>query len=78
MSSRCICGAEFCYVCGAKWKTCACKPLDEENLLNQAEEFGDPGGEDWFTYALDNVLLIDEDGTIEWRVPTAAAAEEAF
>ncbi|KAI0360504.1 hypothetical protein OH77DRAFT_1516988 [Trametes cingulata] len=21
---RCICGAQFCYCCGAKWKTCSC------------------------------------------------------
>ncbi|KAI0371231.1 hypothetical protein BV20DRAFT_191557 [Pilatotrama ljubarskyi] len=21
---RCICGAQFCYSCGAKWKTCSC------------------------------------------------------
>lgn len=25
----CNCGAQFCYVCGAKWKTCGCTEIDE-------------------------------------------------
>ena len=30
---RCICGAEFCYVCGMKWKTCTCEFWDESRLI---------------------------------------------
>ena len=25
----CRCGAQFCYVCGAKWRTCSCTEDDE-------------------------------------------------
>jgi hypothetical protein len=27
----CRCGAEFCYVCGARWRTCECTEIDEAN-----------------------------------------------
>ncbi|RAL06902.1 uncharacterized protein BO97DRAFT_447229 [Aspergillus homomorphus CBS 101889] len=37
----CKCRAEFCYVCGAKWKTCACDRWDEERLVARAEEVVD-------------------------------------
>ena len=33
---RCRCGAEFCYVCGLRWKTCVCEQWDERNLLARA------------------------------------------
>ena len=41
----CRCSAEFCYLCGARWKTCECQQWDEERLLDDAErrvrnEFG--------------------------------------
>lgn len=36
--SRCRCRAEFCYVCGAKWKTCRCPRWHEERLLERAEQ----------------------------------------
>ncbi|KIY02961.1 uncharacterized protein Z520_01426 [Fonsecaea multimorphosa CBS 102226] len=31
----CKCGAQFCYSCGAKWRTCSCTEIDETN--RQAE-----------------------------------------
>lgn len=34
---RCICQAEFCYVCGQKWKNCGCSLSDEDRLLERAE-----------------------------------------
>jgi len=34
--SRCRCGAQFCYVCGARWKTCGCAHVDEARLYEQA------------------------------------------
>lgn len=34
----CLCRAEFCYSCGAKWKTCECPMFDEDALLVEAEE----------------------------------------
>ncbi|CAG8979250.1 hypothetical protein HYALB_00012891 [Hymenoscyphus albidus] len=30
----CVCGHEFCYLCGARWKTCPCDQFDEAHLLD--------------------------------------------
>lgn len=32
----CLCRAEFCYVCGARWKTCKCPQWDENRLVERA------------------------------------------
>ncbi|KAG9250615.1 uncharacterized protein F5Z01DRAFT_665335 [Emericellopsis atlantica] len=32
----CRCGAQFCYVCGEKWKTCNCEQWHENRLLDRA------------------------------------------
>lgn len=43
MSSSCRCKHQFCYVCGAKWKTCACQQWQEDHLqerLRQEEQQG--------------------------------------
>ncbi|KAM0667449.1 hypothetical protein ACQRIU_003314 [Beauveria bassiana] len=32
----CRCGAQFCYVCGEKWKTCGCQQWHENRLLDRA------------------------------------------
>lgn len=37
----CRCGAQFCYVCGAEWKTCNCPQFHEERLLERAAEVVD-------------------------------------
>lgn len=37
----CLCGAEFCYVCGTTWKQCLCPCFDEGHLLAQAEAIVD-------------------------------------
>lgn len=34
----CRCKTEFCYLCRARWKTCACTQWDERRLLAAAEE----------------------------------------
>ncbi|KAL1718306.1 hypothetical protein EV715DRAFT_188068, partial [Schizophyllum commune] len=34
----CRCGAEFCYVCSRRWKTCGCPWWDEDRLLAVREE----------------------------------------
>ncbi|KAL5604413.1 hypothetical protein BROUX41_002385 [Berkeleyomyces rouxiae] len=37
----CRCSHEFCYVCGARWKTCQCPQWDEDRLLRRAGEVVD-------------------------------------
>lgn len=37
----CRCGAQFCYVCGAEWKTCPCEQFNEEMLLERANRLVD-------------------------------------
>ncbi|KAI1471700.1 uncharacterized protein F4812DRAFT_467676 [Daldinia caldariorum] len=32
----CRCGAQFCYLCGRRWKTCVCVQWDEELLYHRA------------------------------------------
>lgn len=39
--TRCRCGAEFCYICGLKWKSCLCDAWLEENIIDRAEELVD-------------------------------------
>ncbi len=37
----CRCGAQFCYICGATWKTCLCDQWNEERLLTRANAIVD-------------------------------------
>ncbi|KAB8243547.1 hypothetical protein BDV35DRAFT_362788 [Aspergillus flavus] len=37
----CNCKAEFCYLCGKKWKTCRCAMWAERRLVARAEEIVD-------------------------------------
>ncbi|KAK4210438.1 hypothetical protein QBC37DRAFT_442729 [Rhypophila decipiens] len=32
----CRCGAQFCYVCGGKWKSCLCAQFQEDYLITRA------------------------------------------
>lgn len=34
----CLCGAQFCYVCAQRWKTCACLQWNEERLMSRANQ----------------------------------------
>jgi hypothetical protein len=36
--NSCRCGAQFCYICGERWKTCACAQWHEQRLLARANE----------------------------------------
>ncbi|KAJ3502013.1 hypothetical protein NM208_g16816 [Fusarium decemcellulare] len=40
----CLCKAEFCYVCGKRWKTCACAQWDEDRLVRRANAIVDRAG----------------------------------
>lgn len=31
----CVCGAQFCYLCGVKWKQCRCQQWDEARLVGR-------------------------------------------
>jgi len=37
----CRCGAQFCYICGARWKTCQCAQWDEPRLMHRAAQIVD-------------------------------------
>ncbi|KAF4339196.1 IBR finger domain protein [Fusarium beomiforme] len=37
----CICRAEFCYVCGERWKNCDCPQWQEERLVRRANDIVD-------------------------------------
>ncbi|KAK4204522.1 hypothetical protein QBC40DRAFT_303409 [Triangularia verruculosa] len=37
----CRCGAQFCYVCGERWKTCLCPQWEENRLLARANAIVD-------------------------------------
>ncbi|KAL5458815.1 hypothetical protein PMIN06_003134 [Paraphaeosphaeria minitans] len=37
----CVCKAQFCYVCGEKWKTCRCDVADINRIEERAEEVVD-------------------------------------
>jgi hypothetical protein len=37
----CHCKAEFCYVCGARWKTCRCEQWEERRLYDRANQILD-------------------------------------
>lgn len=34
----CHCRAQFCYVCGERWKTCACEQWDEDRIVARADQ----------------------------------------
>ncbi|KAK4892455.1 hypothetical protein LTR27_009111 [Elasticomyces elasticus] len=40
----CPCSEQFCYVCGAKWKTCECPQWNEERLTERAQAHVDNAG----------------------------------
>jgi hypothetical protein len=40
-SGRSKCGAQFCYVCGVRWKECASETADVDRIEEQAEEIVD-------------------------------------
>ena len=37
----CLCSAQFCYLCGKRWKTCACRQWDEWRLEARARDIVD-------------------------------------
>ncbi|KAM0425475.1 hypothetical protein ACHAPT_009264 [Fusarium lateritium] len=41
----CICKAEFCYVCGERWKTCRCPQWQEDRLFRRANVIVDRAGD---------------------------------
>ena len=35
-SEACLCGAQFCYLCGVPWKNCNCPQWEEDRLIQRA------------------------------------------
>lgn len=56
--AACRCTAQFCYVCAALWKNCACVNWDEERLVERANVLVDrePRGERPAPQAIDGYL----------------------
>ncbi|KAK4561304.1 hypothetical protein LTR86_004621 [Recurvomyces mirabilis] len=38
---RCVCGHQFCYSCGTRWRTCACPQWQEDRLIDRAAQLVD-------------------------------------
>lgn len=36
--NRCLCKAEFCYVCRVEWKNCTCPQWDEDRLIARRDQ----------------------------------------
>ena len=56
ISNGCPCGAQFCYDCGEKWKTCDCPQWHEQRLYERAEQVV-AGGDDMQVQA--NAVAVD-------------------
>ncbi|KAF4992137.1 hypothetical protein FDECE_13808 [Fusarium decemcellulare] len=41
----CLCKAEFCYICGKRWKTCICAQWEEDRLVRRANAIVDRAGQ---------------------------------
>ncbi|CAK3983993.1 Hypothetical predicted protein [Lecanosticta acicola] len=41
----CPCGAEFCYLCSAPWKSCRCRVMDLDQIIPQAEAIAERQGQ---------------------------------
>ncbi|KAI1415369.1 IBR finger domain-containing protein [Hypoxylon sp. FL1857] len=54
----CRCGHEFCYLCGAVWKTCACEQWDEAHLYGGAPQIAAHGHHNNLNFDL-HALLLD-------------------
>ncbi|KAG6138125.1 hypothetical protein E4U28_004300 [Claviceps purpurea] len=60
----CRCKAEFCYVCGLKWKQCSCAQWDEDRLIARVDNIVDreQGGRNGRDAARDAPTLSKERG----------------
>lgn len=54
----CHCGAQFCYVCAAPWKSCPCPQFTEANIIPGGIADGDDEADD----EDDNEDALDDDG----------------
>lgn len=69
VSTRCTCGADFCYLCGVKWKTCNCDMGIGGDWEGDEHEHGHEheNVEYWVRWAAVHVEEILEDGRIVFR-----------
>lgn len=81
----CRCGAEFCYVCAARWRTCGCTEVDEVNRQvelrrqRQAREAAQREEEEEVRKAIQLVEVLErrEEETRRQREAQQAAEQEA-
>ncbi|KAK5164724.1 hypothetical protein LTR04_001645 [Oleoguttula sp. CCFEE 6159] len=80
----CICNAQFCYLCGVPWKTCACPQWDKERLLARANQIvarnAAVGGVGAAVVAMAEDLLAHHECDHDrwWRVAGQHNCEECF
>ncbi|KAB8267157.1 IBR finger domain protein [Aspergillus minisclerotigenes] len=73
----CRCGAQLCYNCGERWKSCSCKQWDKHRLLTRAYQIIDREANPpaWPQQVLDPEHLPETYETQEEEPRAAAAAE---
>ncbi|KAI9899833.1 hypothetical protein N3K66_004095 [Trichothecium roseum] len=54
----CLCGYQFCYLCGGKWKTCTCENWQERRLLEREGEIEETPGFIGQAGADDDALIL--------------------
>ena len=73
----CRCGAQFCYVCGARWRTCACTMEQLQQLKATAtsrraeREKQEHADEAWLQEALEAIEAAQREEEEAWRAELA-------
>lgn len=68
----CRCGAEFCYECGAGWKSCGCEVWNQQKLYAEAERRLNEEEEEWKLNPQQGISpLVRDLGNLRVYVPPA-------
>ncbi|KAG8423170.1 hypothetical protein J3458_000086 [Metarhizium acridum] len=57
----CRCGAQFCYVCGVKWKNCSCDQWDEHRLIDRANAIVDRDADILHIEGVNRAALVEQE-----------------
>ena len=72
----CKCGAQFCYTCGARWRTCSCTETDEINRQAELRRRRDEQERARFAEASEIALIIAQVEEMERRDAGERRVEE--